>query len=664
MPRKVRVGVVPTVVGGVLTIAYVATLAPDVTLWDSGEFLAAIHSVGIPHPPGTPLYIVIGAGWGRLFGWLMGFARSINLLSAVATTVGCALLGSGVARWTTSRTAGIAAGLAAGGMLSVWRSATETEVYAVSFALALVAFTLGDRAGRMGRWRDAVLALYIVALAVPLHLSALLIAPGVIAFAANDEGRWNVPVAIALSGAAVLAMALGTVSWLLALAGLALLLAGSLTRKDVVVGTRLKHAGAAMIVVLLAATGVFVMYLRARHDPFVNQGNPATFSSLLGVVGREQYDVPPLWPRRAPLWLQIGNLIQYADWQVAFGLDQWVGPSVRRTPFTLLFAFLAVPGAAWHRARDPRSFQACALALASCSLGAIFVLNLRTGPSFGVGVLPEGALHEARERDYFFGLAFAFVAAWAGMGAARVGSWIAARSGKMRLGIAAALGLAALPLALNWRAADRSERDAPLANRFARAILDSAPRDAVLLVAGDNDTYPLWYVQRVEQRRRDVTVVTIPLLPASWYRAELTRRHGLAMEDGWRGVDATIATVGRRAQESKRPLATAVSVPARQRETLGGRWILRGMTYEQLSAEPEQSHGVGITLVGDTVVIVPAAADLWVDTVMTGQSLTPSDSSEIDPTARYVAALLKCPAQILSAVRAQRGSVDPRCNLR
>ena len=70
------------------------TLAPGVTLWDSGEFLAAIKTLGIPHPPGTPLYILIGKVWSIAFADLFGFARSINLLSAVCTALGCGILAS------------------------------------------------------------------------------------------------------------------------------------------------------------------------------------------------------------------------------------------------------------------------------------------------------------------------------------------------------------------------------------------------------------------------------------------------------------------------------------------------------------------------------------------------------------------------------------------
>jgi hypothetical protein len=65
------------------------TLAPGVTLWDSGEFLAAIRSFGVPHPPGTPLYVLIGKVWSMILGSAFGFARSINLLSAVCTAFGC-----------------------------------------------------------------------------------------------------------------------------------------------------------------------------------------------------------------------------------------------------------------------------------------------------------------------------------------------------------------------------------------------------------------------------------------------------------------------------------------------------------------------------------------------------------------------------------------------
>jgi hypothetical protein len=42
-----------------LLAAYVATLAPGLTMWDAGEFIAAVHTYGIPHQPGTPVYVTM-----------------------------------------------------------------------------------------------------------------------------------------------------------------------------------------------------------------------------------------------------------------------------------------------------------------------------------------------------------------------------------------------------------------------------------------------------------------------------------------------------------------------------------------------------------------------------------------------------------------------------
>ena len=670
MTDRIRALLVPGVVAGVLTIVYCATLAPGVTLWDAGEFQSAIRSLGIPHPPGTPLYVMIGAVWARIFAPLIGFARAMNVLSALATAAGCAVLGASVARWTSSRIAGVAAGLTAGAMLSVWRSATETEVYALSLALALIALALADRAGMTQRWRDAVLAVYVLALAVPLHLSALVVAPGVVVLAATDSsGRVYIPRAVVLSGAVLLAMALGTTQPALALGSLMVIAAASLSRADVASRARLRDGAAQLAVVLLAATAVAFMYLRAQHDPFVNQGNPVTVDGVVNVVGREQYDVPALWPRRAPLWLQIGNFVQYADWQVALGLDDWVGASFKRTPFTLVFVALGIAGAASHRSRDRRSFNAVAVALLSASLGAVAVLNLHAGPSYGFGILPTDAPHEARERDYFFAIAFALWAAWAGIGATSFGRWLAMHFKGPNAAGAMALVIAAAPIALNWRVANRAQDGPPtLAERFATALLDSTSPNAVLLVAGDNDTYPLWFEQIVQRRRLDITVVTIPLLPADWYRWELARRHKLVLGsavDSWRGLDETIDGVAARAALLRRPLALANSVPARQRAALGRDWILRGMVYER--REPDDAAaGIPVLAVGDSIhVSQSAASHVVVDTTIASRVVPAKPKQHVvDPAEGYVQALLNCPSQILSAVRAGHGSVDPRCNLR
>ena len=89
------------------------------------------------------------------------------------------------------------------------------------------------------------------------------------------------------------------------------------------------------------------------------------------------------------------------------------------------------------------------------------------------------------------------------------------------------------------------------------ALLDSLPAHAIFLAVGDNDTYPLWYLQQVLSMRRDVTVVTVPLLTPSWYRAELLRRYGLLdprYVAEWYGTQATVQDVRVRAAAMGRPV--------------------------------------------------------------------------------------------------------------
>jgi hypothetical protein len=133
-------------------------------------------------------------------------------------------------------------------------------------------------------------------------------------------------------------------------------------------------------------------------------------------------------------------------------------------------------------------------------------------------------------------------------------------AGTTRLAPVGAL-VALLPVLLNWKAVNRrSEPVASEARDVATRILDSAPKRAVILARGDNETYPVWYLQEVERTRPDVTVVVVPLLPAQWYRAELERRHALLPHDvvmTWKGTGPSLAAVCARSAELNRPVVRA-----------------------------------------------------------------------------------------------------------
>lgn len=654
MPRRAQV-----VVGATLGLVYLATLAPGVTLWDAGEFAAAVESLGIPHPPGTPLFVLIARVWRLVLGFLPT-ALATNLLAAVSTALAAAIAGGLVAKWTRDTMPAVAAGLVFGGLSTVWLNATETEVYSASLLLSVLMVWGASGIGQPGFRRpdsrfsrkDLLLA-YLFALAPPLHLSAMVAAPGAIALATIDRDlELDLARATLLLGAAVLAVGAGTGALGIGAAGLALLAARVLAMR----GSRTRALREALTIVGIVAVGtsVFLFFpLRARLDPAVNQGNPTTLAGVIEVMARKQYDVPGLWPRRAPFWLQLGNLFQYTDWQFALGLDRFVGASWFRTPFTLVFLALGYVGCVWHRKRDRRSWVALLILFVSATFGVVIYLNLKAGPSFGYGVLPPDADREARERDYFFALGFAAFGLWVGQGAVVLGRIVARRARRPQLRVAG-LALAALPIALNWRGVDRRRQPAAsLPNAFARATLESVPPRAVLFVAGDNDTYPLWYAQVAGNIRRDVSIVTVPLLGAEWYRAELARRGALYERldtARWRGEKAEVAAIGAHASRHGRPIAAAVALGPDLRAALGGRWSFRGLTYVQApGGESHASTAIDVRAVDSTAALI---ARLF---------RGPVDGNRVDdPAGRYLTALLGCP---MLASRAARGAAADSARL-
>jgi hypothetical protein len=503
------------------------------------------------------------------------------------------------------------------------------------------------------------LLVYLFAIAPPLHLSAMVAAPAAIAMATVDERlRVDVRRAVLLLGAALLSVGAGTGSIGIAAAGVLVVLIGSMLGRDR--GASLRDAFGILALVAVAASAFAFLLLRARHDPAINQGDPDTITGVINVIARRQYDVPGLWPRRAPLWLQIGNLFQYVDWQFALGLDQWVGASWWRTPCTVVFLALGAIGSAWHYRRDRRTWFVVLVLVASATFGVAVYLNLKAGPSFGYGILPATADREARERDYFFALGFAAFGLWTGVGAVVAARFAAARAARPKLARAGVL-LAAVPIALNWRATDRRhEPAASLPNAFARATLESVPPRAVLFVAGDNDTYPLWYAQTAQHLRPDVTIVTVPLLPAGWYRTELARRHRLydpADTAGWRGTPGELSAIAARVERQGRPIAAAVGLEPELRAALGSRWSFRGLVYSRVSRTGEAETRTSIPALDSTAAMI---GRLYSGAV--------KENRLEDPAGRYLTTLLTCPR--LAKQVALGGAADStlllatRCNFR
>lgn len=528
-------------VTGLVLLGYLLTLAPTVTLWDAGEFISAAKVLGIPHPPGTPLFILLGHVWADLLP-VGGYAWRLNLMSAVFSGAGAGCFFLVIHRLLDGERARVrTAGAAAAAVISaftftVWQNSTETEVYSVA------TFTVAAATWLALRWRDArgtpraprllLLILFLAALSIGNHLLALLAGPAVAGFAfhtlraapaadASDRRReWAEWAVLTAAWVALVAVGLGHAPLLW--------IGGGLLLAAAVVAIRAGTPAFPITALAVVAAGISTyayLYLRSGLDPRLDMADPETWRSLIEVVRRKQY--PARLPWDDPLVLsgpgnpgrtltlfgqQLVNYLQYFDWQWA------KGAAALRLAGTVSFTALGVAGVTALRRRDRPGFTLLGALWLVTGLGLVVYMNFKPGFSLFWREYPNIGQHEVRERDYFFIVSFQAWALFAGVGLVELVRRLGARRWAPAL-----FGVALLPLGLNWSAAGRRGPDAHLARDFAYDMLQSVGPYGVLFVFGDNDTYPLWYAQEVEGVRQDVSVVNLSLANTDWYLRQLAR---------------------------------------------------------------------------------------------------------------------------------------------
>jgi hypothetical protein len=130
---------------------------------------------------------------------------------------------------------------------------------------------------------------------------------------------------------------------------------------------------------------------------------------------------------------------------------------------------------------------------------------------------------QPRERDYSYAGSFQAFCIWIGLGVMFLTEVLRKYLKKASPWLAGGLALL-VPLLMasqNWD--DHSRRGRWVDRDFAYNLLNSCDPDAILFTAGDNDTFPLWYLQEVEGIRTDVRVVNLELLISDWYVEQLLR---------------------------------------------------------------------------------------------------------------------------------------------
>jgi hypothetical protein len=530
---------------------YVVTLAPTTQFWDTSEYIAAAKVLGIPHPPGNPLFTMLAHVWGML-PLVAGYAERINLFAATTSAVAAAcwfLVGERFLRpivpvRTPRRLAALAGAVVSATAFTVWnQSVVNEKVYTLSLlSIALILWFIvrwDDQEPGAAHDHYLLLIMYLLALTATNHMMGVLAGavPLVLLFppllnrrASTDETtEWMLWLAYSTVLGLLLTLGMENNGLIYAAAGMfvIVLIASFFTGHW--------RFTAALFGVMVVGLSVFVFLpIRAHHYPAINEGEPTTWQSFIDVLQRKQYGKPSIFadprypdgpgnPGRTPLLFlqQILNYFQYFGWQ--FGRDLLKdGP---RLALAWIFGALGLLGAHRHWKADRRQAIGMMTLMFFLTFLLIFYLNFKSGFSQPV----ETVAREVRERDYFFICSFALWGIWVGIGLATLMEWLSdflqdrMLDETLRWSVAVPVLLVALiPLYTNHLTASRARET--LARDFAADLLNSVEPYGILVTAGDNDTFPLWYAQEVEGIRRDVVIINLSLANTDWYLRQMQRR--------------------------------------------------------------------------------------------------------------------------------------------
>jgi len=180
--------------------------------------------------------------------------------------------------------------------------------------------------------------------------------------------------------------------------------------------------------------------------------------------------------------------------------------------FFFLPLILGLIGAVWHFKRNQK--DAGIVGLLFFFTGIAIVLYLNQKPL------------EPRERDYAYAGSFYAFAIWIGLGVLALQDWLFKKITPKNGAIAAtAIGLLCAPVIMAEQGWDDHNRSTKMvAHDIAVDYLQSCAPNAILFTYGDNDTYPLWYAQEVENIRPDIRLVNLSLFDTDWYINGMRRK--------------------------------------------------------------------------------------------------------------------------------------------
>ncbi len=488
----------------VALILYSCTLAPTVTPTDSGELIVAAHGLGVAHPPGVPLWVML-AHLASIVP-LGNVAVRINFLDALFAALGCAMLTLVVAElmitaaylpaWKRSAqqrkkaadpridsllvfAPALGAGLLMVCSRTLWSYATIAEVYTLNTLLILIVFFL------MLRWRRCIIAdRRNKGEAVTIHDSWLYAAATLFGLALGDH---HVTVGLTLPAVAVIVYRTQGFRFF--------------------TSRRLFYAAVISIAALVAVYAY--LPFAASRSPLINWGNPRSLQEIWWHITGRQYRVflsftPTLMGAQfvefcrmllrefGPAWLPLSLALAFAGFATAYRQD-------RTTFWFLLFVVIA---------------------------------NFAYDLSYEI----------AEDKDAYYLPVFIAIAIAAGFGIRWVIQLTTVKSTSVGTSycVAATIVLLTAVTAFAANFPFNNHRHYFIARDYVENLLSAIEPNGLLLTQDWQVVSPMFYAQQIEQRRRDVKVVDLNLLRRAWYFGYLRRTYPDLIERSREKVEAFV----------------------------------------------------------------------------------------------------------------------------
>ncbi|GBU24089.1 hypothetical protein R83H12_00715 [Fibrobacteria bacterium R8-3-H12] len=289
-------------------ITYFITVAPTVSFWDCGEFIASAHTLGIPHPPGRPFFILFVRAIMLCLPMVEEIAKRANYISAFASVAAVYItvlfVWDLLARLTknASRLVFAAASLSAGLLLmfsdTFWFNAVEAEVYnLIMFVMLLISY-LGlqylDCKDEKRGFQYLLLICYLAFLGIGFHLFAMLVVPAVFVLVLLAGGhplkdlvrRWPLWV----SGTILCSVVYAISNFLtFAVVLLAVLFVAWIAMRKSSLHKDISLSLALTIMALIGFSAHLYIPIRSSLNPTINENSPQTWQSFYDYLERKQY---------------------------------------------------------------------------------------------------------------------------------------------------------------------------------------------------------------------------------------------------------------------------------------------------------------------------------------------------------------------------------------